>query len=94
MLDGRNEGASYVNHVSEDDTGLVEYQRQLALVDEVIGLRAALAQEAVRNSPARHRVEQLEAEIWALRRSTTWRLGRLMMLPVRLLRRILGQLTR
>ncbi len=66
------------------------YQRELALVDQILGLRAALAQESVRNSPPRQRVEQLEAEILALRRSVTWRVGKLVMSPMRVARRVLG----
>ncbi|MBC7760636.1 MAG: hypothetical protein H7201_02320 [Candidatus Saccharibacteria bacterium] len=68
-----------------------QYQRELALVDQILGLQAALAQEAVRNSPSRQRVEQLEHEINALRLSTAWRIGRLILLPVRLVRRFAGR---
>lgn len=76
-----------MSHASGDDSEFIQYQRQLALVDQVIGLQAALAQECVRNSPSRQRVEELEAEILALRRSVTWRVGRLIMSPIRMLRR-------
>ena len=74
---------------SEKNPDFDAYQRELARTDEIIGLRAALAQESVRNAPSRQRVEELEAEILALRHSTTWRVGRLVMTPVRLLRRVL-----
>jgi hypothetical protein len=77
-----------VSQASEKNPDFDAYQRELARTDEVIGLRAALAQESVRNSPPRQRVEQLEAEILALRQSTTWRVGRLVMAPVRILRRL------
>ncbi|MES2092839.1 MAG: hypothetical protein V4531_03375 [Actinomycetota bacterium] len=73
------------------DESFEQYQRELALVDQILGLRAALAQEAVRNSPSRQRVEQLEYEINALRRSSTWRIGRLVLLPVRVARRLTGR---
>ena len=72
---------------STDDAFQI-YQRELALVDEILGLRAALAQEAVRNSPPRYELDRLRAENLALRQSTTWRIGRLVLLPVRLIRRL------
>ena len=79
--------------VDDKDPGFESYQRQLALVDEVLGLRAALAQEAVRNSPSRQRLEEVEHEIRALRASSSWRVGRLVLLPVRLVRRLRGRLS-
>ena len=78
--------------VPERESEFERYRREMDLVDQIIGLRASLAQEAVRNSPSRQRVEQLEAEILMLRRSTTWRVGRLMMLPARIARRLLGRI--
>ena len=74
------------NHSS--DGAFLIYQRELALVDEILGLRAALAQEAVRNSPPRFELDRLRAENLALRQSSTWRIGRLVLLPVRLIRRL------
>jgi len=65
------------------------YQRQLALVDENLGLRAALAQEAVRNSPSRRELEDTRHEIMELRKSATWRVGKLVLTPVRVARRVL-----
>lgn len=73
------------------DLKFEQYQRELALVDQILGLRAALAQESVRNSPTRQRVEQLEHEISALRSSFTWRAGSLLLLPVRVVRRLAGR---
>jgi len=73
------------------DLKFEQYQRELALVDQILGLRAALAQESVRNSPTRQRVEQLEYEINALRSSSSWRVGRLLLLPVRVVRRLTGR---
>ena len=64
------------------------YQRNLALIDEILGLRAALAQASVHNAPSRPRVEELEAENLALRRSVSWRIGRLVLTPVRVARRL------
>lgn len=80
-----------MSEMSEKDPEFEAYQRELARTDEIIGLRAALAQEAVRNSPSRQRLEQVEAEILALKRSATWRIGRLVMTPVRVLKRVLGR---
>ena len=77
-----------MSRASEQETDFESYQRQLALIDENIGLRASLAQEAVRNSPSRLRLEQLEQEIRELRGSMTWRVGRLVMTPARVIRRL------
>jgi hypothetical protein len=78
-----------MRQASDNESDFELYQRQLALVDENIGLRASLAQESVRNSPSRLRLEQLEHEISQLRGSTTWRVGRLVMTPARVIRRLL-----
>lgn len=78
-----------MSQVPDNESQFEQYQRQLALVDEIIGLKASLAQEAVRNSPSRLRLEQVEHEIRELRGSTTWRVGRLVMSPARVFRRLL-----
>jgi hypothetical protein len=62
------------------------YQRELALVDQVIGLQAALAEESARNSPSRIHVDELEDELSALKRSATWRVGRALLAPLRVAR--------
>jgi hypothetical protein len=77
-----------VNEASATDPEFDRYQRELALIDQVIGLQAALAQESVRNSPSRQRVEALEAEIKAIKRSVTWRVGRMVTTPMRIARRV------
>lgn len=74
---------------TSDDPEFNDYRRQLALIDQVIGLQAALAEESARNSPSRARVEALETENRAMRSSATWRIGRAILLPVRLVKRIL-----
>jgi hypothetical protein len=74
---------------TESDKDFEDYQRHLALVDENIGLRAALAQESVRNSPSRQRIEEVEHEIRELRRSMTWRVGRFVLSPIRIVRGLL-----
>lgn len=70
-----------------------QYQRLLALTDEILALRVALAQESVRSNPSRERLERAEAEMQAMkadlhavRRSATWRVGRFVLLPVRVIK--------
>lgn len=70
--------------LTDTDPGFLSYERQLALVDEVIGLRAALAEEASRNSATRVDVEAAEARAAAFQKSTTWKVGRLILAPLRL----------
>jgi len=82
----REEAGSSPHHVGRSD--FETYQRELALVDEIIGLKAALAQEAVRNAPDRLELEELRTEYHALLRSSTWKLGRIVVLPLRIVRRI------
>jgi len=77
---------------STDNREFTDYQRILSLTDEILGLRAALAQEGVRLSPSRQKVDQLEDEIRQLRASTTWRVGRVIMLPFWLGRKLLMRL--
>jgi len=72
--------------VSPDSVEFLAYQRLLSQVDELLGLRAALAQEAVRNTPSRAKVEKIEAELAAMRGSITWKAGRAVLAPLRLLR--------
>lgn len=66
---------------------LAQYQRELALVDQVIALQAQLAREATKNSPDRFRIAELEIENEALRKSMTWRIGSLVLTPVRVVAR-------
>jgi hypothetical protein len=75
-----------VNEAAATDPEFERYQRELALVDQIIGLQAALAQEAVRNSPPRQRVEELETEVRAIKASLSWRVGQMMTVPVRFAR--------
>ena len=72
----------------EPDAEYEIYERHMALVDEILGLRAALAQEAVRNSPSRKRLEDMEDEVAAIRRSATWRIGKLVIAPLRTARNL------
>ena len=67
----------------------LDYQRLLSQADEIQGLRAALAQEAVKNTPDRARVERAEAELAAVKGSLTWRAGRAVLAPFWLVKRAL-----
>jgi hypothetical protein len=79
--------------IGEHGNEFARYQRELALIDQVLGLQAALAQEAIRNSPDRQRVEHLEVENRLLRQSTSWRIGQMVLAPTRILRRIIRRIS-
>ena len=58
--------------------------------DHTIGRAAELATTQHELAVARHELAALRHELTAVRSSTTWKLGRFLMLPIRILRR-LGQ---
>ena len=58
--------------------------------DHSIGRAAELATTQHELAVARHQLAVLRHELAAVRSSTTWKLGRFLMLPIRILRR-LGQ---
>lgn len=58
--------------------------------DHTIGRAAELATTRHELAVARHQLAALRHELTAVRSSTTWKLGRFLMLPIRILRR-LGQ---
>jgi hypothetical protein len=58
--------------------------------DHSIGRAAELATTQHELAVARHQLAALRHELAAVRSSTTWKLGRFLMLPIRILRR-LGQ---
>ena len=58
--------------------------------DHTIGRAAELATSQHELEVARHQLAALRHELIAVRSSTTWKLGRFLMLPIRILRR-LGQ---
>jgi len=58
--------------------------------DHTIGRAAELATTQHELAVARHQLAALRHELTAVRSSTTWKLGRFLMLPIRILRR-LGQ---
>lgn len=65
------------------DSAVLAYERELDLVDRVIGLEQQLAElreTAVIDPSARVSEER---NLAAMRSSLTWRVGRLVMLPVR-----------
>lgn len=80
MADGTGEGR-------RSETEYDRLERELTLVDRVIGLEAMVAElsSGTRLTPS----EQLgvEHEIAAMRRSPEWRVARLITLPARVLRR-------
>ena len=58
--------------------------------DHTIGRAAELATTQHELAVVRHQLAALRHELTAVRSSTTWKLGRFLMLPIRILRR-LGQ---
>ena len=58
--------------------------------DHTIGRSAELATTQHELAVVRHQLAALRHELTAVRSSTTWKLGRFLMLPIRILRR-LGQ---
>ena len=58
--------------------------------DHTIGRAAELATTQHELAVARHQLAALRHELTVVRSSTTWKLGRFLMLPIRILRR-LGQ---
>lgn len=80
---------------SADDNG--DYNallRQMALVDRVIGLEAEVARLHADYSGvggARQEVERLKGELRAVYSSRAWLLGRALLLPVRVVKRVMGR---
>lgn len=56
--------------------------------DHTIGRAAELATTQHELAVARHQLAALRHELAAVRSSTTWKLGRFLMLPIRILRRL------
>jgi hypothetical protein len=80
-----------MNRVHDEERDL----RELALVDRVLGLEAQLAQASAFMNPSRQRVVELENRIAGLEQqlgglqdTPTWRAGRVVLTPARLLRRL------
>lgn len=67
---------------------LISLERQLALVDRVIGLEAQLAERAVADSLTPTEELAAERQLLLMRRSSAWRLGRLVTAPARVAQRI------
>lgn len=73
---------------------LASEERVLALVDRVIGLEAELARASIYFSPAKDDFDVLEREMQGLRQqlaavhaTRTWKAGRLVLAPLRILKR-------
>ncbi|MET4158935.1 hypothetical protein [Agromyces sp. PvR057] len=85
MADGTSERAAERPEPATDPELL---EREMMLVDQVIGLEARIAElsAGTRLTPS----EQLgvEHQIAEMRRSVEWRAGRLITLPARVLRRV------
>lgn len=69
-------------------------RRALELVDRVLGLEAELARVSVFSNPRREQLEALEAEnaglrqqLESLRSTRTWRAGRVVLSPLRIVSR-------
>ena len=73
---------------------LASEERLLALVDRVIGLEAELARASIYFSPTKDDFDVLEREMQGLRQqlaavhaTRTWKAGRLVLTPLRILKR-------
>lgn len=66
----------------------VEAERQLALVDRIIGLEAELAELAIASSLTPSEQLGAERQLIRLRATTAWRIGRLATAPVRIAKRV------
>jgi hypothetical protein len=64
----------------------------MALVDELVGVKAELVQARLRAENAEFEAnihaEELIEELAEVKQSVTWRLGRAMLLPIRVARRL------
>lgn len=76
---------------------ITDERRVLELVDRVLGLEAELARVSVYNNPTREQFEALEREnaglqqqLEAVRATRTWRAGRAVLAPLRLVSRSRG----
>ncbi|MGO4105195.1 hypothetical protein AB4Y63_14670 [Leifsonia sp. YAF41] len=67
---------------------LISLERQLALVDRVIGLEAQLAELAIADSLTPTEELAAERQLVLMRHSSAWRMGRLITAPARVAQRI------
>lgn len=70
---------------------LVTFERELALVDRILGLEAELARYSIASSLTPDEQLAAEDELARLRGSLTWRAGRLVSAPMRVIRRATGR---
>lgn len=82
---------------SENQNDLTQLQRiqelELQLLsarDHAIGMAAELGEARHRVEKARKEVSDLRHQIKLIEQSRTWKIGRFMLLPVRILRRLVG----
>jgi len=66
-------------------------RRQLALVDRMLGLEARNAELAIATRLTPSEQLAVEARLERMRSSASWRVGRVITAPVRMLRRRLGR---
>jgi hypothetical protein len=67
---------------------LTRDERQLALVDRIIGLQGEVA-----NLKSVYGAREMQDQLDAIHASTTWRVGRAVLGPVFLVKRLLGRKT-
>jgi len=71
------------------ETRIATIERELALVDRVLGLEAQVAELAIQSSLTPSDQLRVEQQLAQLRRSATWRVGRIVTSPLRVARRVL-----
>jgi len=78
----------------DDQMRMREQERQLALVDRVLGLEAQLAELTVASSLSAGQQLAAEKELARIRSSAEWRIARALTAPARVARRSLGRRAR
>jgi hypothetical protein len=73
---------------------LLTAERQLALVDRIIGLEAQVAECGAVTTLTPTEQLRAEQQLQRLRDSPAWRIGRATTLPARLARRVVGRVTK
>ncbi|TFC01211.1 hypothetical protein [Cryobacterium mannosilyticum] len=67
---------------------LISLERQLALIDRVIGLEAQVAELAIADSLTPSAELAAQRQLALMRQSSAWRMGRLVTAPIRVAQRI------
>lgn len=92
--EGQRAAWSAVERETVADERLLSAERQLALVDRIIGLEAQLAQLGASTPLAPSEQLRTEQELSRMRQSLTWRVGTSALRPARFARKVMHRLGR